>query len=208
MPTSTYGKQDLVYNEYLSSIDPLGASTRSASVRLALAGSTDPKFREFLDRLSHPRYKTYSLATVAKTCDISLPEFADFWRKAQNMRTLAIAQEGFADVTSDMVADARTRQVCCERCDGYGEVHQPDSTLPPRRCPVCLGVGTLPRPGDTDSRRILAEMTGNVKKGGSGGVQINNFVNAPGIESAVSKYDRVSFNIDDDVIDVDPIDPV
>src|SRR5260370_13988014 len=70
-------------NGFLNELDLRGNSERSAAVRFALACSDDLRFREFLDRLGCPRYMQYSLAAIARTCDIRLQEFVDFWQKAQ-----------------------------------------------------------------------------------------------------------------------------
>lgn len=216
VPTASDGRYDEPYNAYLDALAP----KENREFQLALASSNDQRFREFLSRLSEPRYRTWKLATIAKTCDISLPQFADFWQSAQKLRILARAQDGLLEVTDDIVLDARSKFVNCERCDGFGFVYM--ETLPDgphlnrvkgvdvlgdrqiRACPDCLGLCKIRKPGDSDSRRSLLEMTGlSGKKSGAGGAKVT--LNFGTMESAVDKLSRVSFEVGDadDAIDVD-----
>lgn len=205
------GLADKPYTEYLTDLDPKGASDRSAAVRHALSISSDIRFREFLARLSQPRYARMHLATIAKTCDIGLPEFADFWQKAQHMRSLATAQEGMTVVTQHMVSDAKTKKVSCDRCDGLGAVFADEMAVALKKarkirvaaedrqiraCPACQGLGEIERTGDTDSRRMLMDIAGlSQRRGPAVAVAINNYGGA-GIESAVDKMSSVTFDIE------------
>ena len=216
VPNIANGRLDTTYNAYLANLDPKGKTKKSTAVRYALAACPDSRFREFLVKMSMPRYRHYTLATIAKTCDISLAQFGEFWQKAQHARAVAIAQEGMAEVTSDMVDDARTVEVPCDRCDGFGFVYTEDG-LDARRvkglrkmgdrsvrpCPTCSGARVIRRIGDQESRKNLMVMAGHAgRSGGGAGVQIN----FGSMESAVEKMSRITFNLDDEaeVVEVRP----
>ena len=221
------GVLDTTYNEYLDGIgirDP----ERAPVVEFALASSNDVRFREFLNKLKHPfwsssnnrRGKPASLAALAKACDISLPQWAEFWQKAQHQRALALAQGGIVDhVIPDMVEDAKSKQISCDRCDGFGFVYADDvpakfdgiERLDPRdpksrqirACPLCKGKGTVLKSGDTDSRKLLLEVSGLTNKKGSA-VQITQHFGGMGMESAVDRLNKVTFDLSD-AIDVEAV---
>jgi len=211
VPSRAYGRLDETYNAYLDELDPLGKGTdpdKSRIVQEALAMSRDQRFSTFFERIHAPQFKRMTLATVAKSCDITYPEFAEFMQSANKAVALARAQAGVVGVTSDMVQDARSKEVTCGRCDGYGVAtddlkSNSDGTKPMRTCPDCSGTGKTRLPGDTDSRKLLLEMTGLAgKKGPTVQVNNNNFGGA-GIESAMGSLGKVSFDLEEGaVIDV------
>lgn len=212
------GRLDTTYNDYLANIG-LRDESRQPQIELALASSNDIRFRTFLDYLTNPAYRRWSLAAIAKACDISLPQWAEFWQKSQHQRALAIAQQGITDhIVPDMVYDARSKDMPCDRCDGFGFVYADDlpkgakdvrpmdaadpTSRPIRTCPLCKGIGTLKQVGDTDSRKMLLEMSGMTGKKGSA-VQITQHFGGMGIESAVERLNKISFDVGGDVIDVE-----
>lgn len=205
VPAMSHGRMDAPYNAYLQELDP----NESPEMQFALASSNDVRFREFLDRLGKPQHRTWSLATIAKSCDISLPQFHQFWQDAQKNIAMARAQNALPTLISDLAADARTRMVSCSRCDGYGQVSDHNSKLeddqppPLKTCPQCKGKGEQREIGNAHARDKLLEVTGMVKKGGGAAVQITQNFGGMGIESAVDRMSAISFNVDD-VIDVTP----
>lgn len=222
VPAASHGRFDDAYNGYLHELDPLGESERSKSLQHALATAKDGRFREFLERLGRPRYRGQSLATIAKTCDITLPQFADFWNKSQTTRALAYAQEQLLDVTKDIVADAKNSTQHCERCDGFGFVVLPadfpmdsrivtfdlDDGKRARTCPLCSGNGVAPKSGNKEARQQILEMTGMGGKKGGPMVQVNNNNFAgQSMDNAQSKLGVVSFTFDDDeeIIDAETV---
>lgn len=216
------GKLDQPYNEYLEGIG-LRDPERLPAVELALASGNDKRFNLFLTYMDNPRYRRASLSSIAKACAIPLPQFMEFWQKAQHTRALAIAQEGITrHVVPDMVEDSRSKDMPCDRCDGFGWVYAEDG-LPKstkglrkmvdddpksrqiRACPLCSGTGMVRKTGDTDSRKMLLEMSGLTNKKGSS-VQITQHFGGMGIESAVERLNRVSFDLgDESVIDVEAV---
>jgi len=133
VPSRSDGAADLEYGAYLETLDPVGDS----AVRLSLALSPDPRFTQFLERVSDPKWNTLpwgkakSLQTIAKGCGISLQEFNNFGQSVAIQRALAIAQKGVASITSDMTIDAQSTMISCERCDGLTWVNAPEGLPEP-----------------------------------------------------------------------------
>jgi hypothetical protein len=203
VPTATFGKLDQTYNDFLTEVDP----QNNVQAHYALAAASDKRFREFLRIMGEPRFRNYSLAALAKTCDISLPEWADFWRKAQIARSIAEASNAIPQLTRDLVADARTQDVLCERCDGLGTIDPTGGTEGQvRTCPGCKGLGTLKRPGDTHARDRILEMTGVTQKGkGGAAVTINANFGGLGIDSATERLNRISFDVSAEDLGSEPL---
>jgi len=169
-------------NAFLIALDPRGESEHSNAVRIALACSRDPRFREFPERLYQPRYQRWSLAAIASSCDISLGEFVAFWRNAQVERAIAIFHRASPAVADAIVSNALGRKALCDRCDGLGWVdivgiaarvppelipgymgHVPSH--PPRRtCPKCDGSGMMREPGNPHACDTVLEIAGLIGK--------------------------------------------
>lgn len=200
VPAMTFGHLDAAYNDYLGEID----ARNNQHVHYALAVATDARFREFLRLVGEPKYSRYALATIAKTCDISLPEWADFWRKSQLQRALAEATNAIPGLTADLIGDAATRHDVCERCDGRMEVKTDEEDSKGRQirrpCPSCNATGTIRKPGDTHARDKLLEMTGLTGKRGGAAVVINQNFAGMGIDAASNRLDGICFDVsaDDD----------
>ncbi len=214
VPTSSFGRLDETYNSYLEELDPRGNGPITRDLHTALAQSKDKRFNAFLNCLGDGRMKRWTFAAIAKRCDISLPEFAEFWQSAQKMRVLARAQEGLVKVTDDLVKDALSKQVPCERCDGFGylEVNGVNIAggalngivqLPTgqyiRSCPSCEGTGFVTGIGDVNARKMLLDMTGMSQKNAPL-VNINQTISGSGnsIESATDRLNKISYY---DVVD-------
>jgi len=117
-PTPAYHTTDQALNSFLTSLHPRGDSEDPKVLRLALACSRDLRFREFLERLYHPRYARWSLAAIATSCDLTLGEFRQFWQKALVDRAIEIAQLSSRAIVAGMVRQAMPRDVVCDRCVG------------------------------------------------------------------------------------------
>jgi len=208
VPTSSFGRLDSEFNSYLQELDPRGETEQGASVRLALAAATDTRFNLFLEYLSRKEFARYSLATIAKNCDITLAQFAEFWQKSQRVRAIAMAQNGIVSFIPDMVSESHSQMESCSRCDGTGGVFKDKDDDDPasghlRVCPDCKGTGVKKRSGDQESRKMLLEMTGMTGRGGGAGVRITQNFGGSTMESAVDKMSRVTFEVGDEVIDVE-----
>lgn len=221
VPTVSFARYDIAYNDYLATIDPRGDSKDSAAMRLALAGTSDYRFKNFLEEAGKPSNRGLTLAAIAKMCEISLVEFQDWRQKAQTQRILAKAQEGMLAVTDDLVENARNRDVACDRCDGFGSVvcdsKAPRSTPGLRRvkgikkaddtwmrdCPACKGKGTLRGSGSEHAIDKLIDMTGlSSKSKGGAAVQIVQNFGGASMDSAVDRLSKITFDVGD-AIDVE-----
>lgn len=208
VPTSEFADLDTPYVEFLEELNP----REDKDAQFALAAATDKRFREFIAVANSPKYKRWSLATIAKKLDISLPEFANFWAKAGQAAAMARAARGLASMTNDMLADAASKSEACERCDALGWVAAaagidpapdgyrfmgdgPDGERWARTCPVCEGRKRLRAVGDAHARDKILAMNGIGQKGGGVVVAINNYAGM-GIESAGNRMGAVSFEVD------------
>lgn len=186
VPTRTFGRKDTVYNSYLNTLNP----RENQDVQMALAQNEDPRFQAFLDRLNRRSYKKIALSTIAKQCEIPLMEFTKWWNQASSQVAIAKAQNGSIRITEDMVEDAKTQKVVCERCDGMKWISAPPG-LPPdtpgyksfedngdlkwiRTCPSC-DEGKVKKPGDSHARDRILEMSGLIQKGKGGVTLVQNF---------------------------------
>ena len=177
VPARESGYRDKVYNAYLSELNP----RENPDVQSSLAACTDPRFKEFLERVMEARYQRVSLATIAKACGIDLAEFQNWYNKEAAQRAIARAQTASVLITADMAQDAMSKDVPCERCDDLGFVAAP-AGLPEetpgyrqidsnpqdpkwiRTCPNCQGKRRVRKPGDAHSRDRILEMSGLTKK--------------------------------------------
>lgn len=209
VPSRAFGIKDKVYGEYLTKLNP----REDPKVQHALSITPDPRFQEFLDRIKLPQYKRVSLQSIAKACDISLLEFTQWWSKVSTQVAIHKAQTESIKITEDMIEDARSREVACERCDGmtwvsappglpkttpgYRKITNDDEELWIRDCPVCSN-GKIRKPGDAHARDRILEMSGLVQKGKAAVQIVQNFGGAAH-SSAVTQLDAITI----DVIDQD-----
>lgn len=197
------------------------AKLDSPETQLALAASTNKKFREYLRQLTLPKNRNKKSSTLAKVMDISLAEFMDFQRESGRTRSLSIAAQRLPAITNDMADDAMTQKEACGRCDGWGFVNVTPEEVPPlpedgspipgavrpmgarwvRDCPNCNGVGRLSKPGDNHARTALLEMNGLGRKSGAAvAVSINNY-GGHGIEAAGNKLSSLVFDVSAETIE-------
>ncbi len=194
-------KDDPMYVNWFSRIN-------TDDLMASLALSENKKFVEFNRLLMKPKFKTnrrgertpYSVATIAKACNLSLSEISAFWRDANLARARDIAFAGMPTVMSDVVSDASNMLVVCPRCDGLGSLDPgPDYDDEPkkrkkavvRQCPECDGIGRVKKSGDIESRKLLFETTGLTgKKGPMIAIQNNTFAPSS-LETFVDTFDRM-----------------
>jgi hypothetical protein len=166
-------------NSFLTSLDPRGDTENSKILRLALACSSDPRFREFLERLYQQRYGRWSLAAIATSCDLTLGEFRQFWQKALVDRVVEIARLRSLGIVEDLADRAMSNEVECERCNGRGWVvedrgllaeelpgylrHLPDGR-PIRTCANCAGSGKIPKLDSAWAAKMVLEIAGHTRR--------------------------------------------
>jgi hypothetical protein len=200
VPSRYFGNRDRTYGAYLNALKP----RENEELKLALACSRDTRFQEFLARINAERYRRVGLPTIAKACGIDLMEFSQWWRLQSTQAAIAIAQTSSVNLTKDMVLDAASTDVICDRCDGlafvgapsglptetpgYRAMHSDGEIMWIRTCPNCVG-GRVRKPGDTHARDKLLEMSGLVKKGAPININIDNY-GGVGHNSAISQLDE------------------
>lgn len=220
VPSSRDGKLDGVYATYLEHI---GVGT-NPSVQLALATSSDRRFRDFLSLISSGT--KCKIQTVAKQCGIDLLEFQNWFQKAANQIAIAEAQLKAAGIVTHMAEDALTKDEFCERCDGLGWVAAPDG-LPVetpgyrilgmktvrvkdgdqwiyreepiwcRTCPKCKGKTSIRVIGDEHARDRVLEIAGITQRGGKSGVQIvQNFGGASHTSAVQGALSSLTIDVD------------
>ena len=202
VPSRAYGRFDLTYGAYMDKLNPRG----NQHVQMALATSSDPRFREFLDRIQTKRYKRMALQTIAKACGIDLKEFSEWWSKASSQQAIVEAQNGSIAVVQDMIEDAKSTLAVCERCDGATWIPAPQGMDPEtpgyrpmqgaegevlwiRDCPVCQK-GKVRKIGDPHSRDRILEMSGLINKNKGMVAIVQNF-GGQSHSSAVTDLDDV-----------------
>ncbi len=196
-------KNDPVYRRFFEKIE-------TDELTSALALSENKKMVEFLRLILKPNYRSrsdgtktpYSIASIAKSCNLSLAELNGFWRDSNLARARDIAFAGIPKVMSDVVVDSSNSLVVCPRCDGLGTLDPgPDyddegrekkrKKCVIRECPECDGTGKVKKSGDIESRKLLFETTGLTgKKGPMIAIQNNSFAPSS-LETFVDTFDRL-----------------
>ena len=203
VPARSEGRKDKVYAQYLEALDP----RNNEKVQIALAECPDVRFQEFLERINMPKYGRVGLQTIAKACGIDLLQFNNWWQKASTQQAIATAQVGSVRIAEDLVQDAQTKDVVCERCEGLKFVAAPEglweleipgykeiSTDPKNRqfirdCPACNGTGKTRKIGDAHARDRVLEMSGIIQRGKAAVSIVQNFGGASH-SSAVTQLDE------------------
>jgi|SRR5579871_166132 len=179
LPAESQRGRKRAFDVSVAPLDPRNRPHGSYNLTLALACSPDPRFRQVLDRLDRPRYQRWSLAAVARSCDITMPEFMAFWRDAQLEAAIDVGRDSLIDVVRDMSEASIGRYQVCERCDGMTWLNIDESLSPNdvpgymvlqngkpvRTCPYCQGRGIARQEPDVDAREKIMEMNGYGKRG-------------------------------------------
>jgi hypothetical protein len=149
---------DTGFDDYLTKLSPRGDSEDSKAFRFALAISPDRRFQKFLNCLDTRRYARWSLAAIARECDLTYGEFHAFWKTAQLDRTVTKAINAGPGLVDDLAKDARSVELNCHECDGAGKVGGADGKL--HVCRGCGGRGKIRQIGDRHARKMLLEIAG------------------------------------------------
>jgi len=202
------GAGDLAYNEYLKAIDP----SDHPEIALALASDPDQRFSLFLDKLSTPQKRKYSIAAVAQECNIRLGEFMDWMQRSGAARAVALAQIASPKITQDLAQDAMSGEGVCPKCDGllwigaapgwpldtpgYRKANPDDvDSIWIRDCPECARSGRVRRVGDQHARDKVLEMAGLINKKGPGIAIVQNF-GGSGMQSAIPRLSAITVDLD------------
>jgi len=147
---------------------------------VALRESGNERAMQLAMRLTKAK-RNLSLARLCREEGVSLQDLNDMWKKYN----LAVGQARQAallpDAMEDTAIDALSTYVVCNRCDGTGLITRPVKTADGNleqveaTCPACKGAREVRQAGDKDSRALLFESMGVIKRGGgmTQAVQIN-----------------------------------
>lgn len=142
----------------------------------ACQGSDDARFKELGKSLVDPLQAPNDLLDLMRRNNITFASMVDFWREHYHMLGIVRMMPGIPDVYADVVQDARSKDVACQRCKGSGETQDKREKTKKRTCSLCHGKGTVRQVGDPLARRIVFEsmkMIGN--RGPIVKVETNNY---------------------------------
>lgn len=124
-------------------------------------------------------------------------------------------------IAEDIVADAKSIQVECPRCNGFGRVQDPFTVTEENPtgdvidCVRCGGIGLVRKSGDRDARQLMAETIRWTKNKGTN-VVVNN-ISMGGIDSIVDQMEsalepdnprhRLDRTNNSQIIDVEVVEP-
>lgn len=153
----------------------------------ALAQSTEPKARTFLELLLDPRNLEVPIARLARMAKLDSIELASLMRSHHAAEAMGTFMRSAPKIAHDIVKDAESIQVECPRCNGFGRVQDPFTVTEANPigqiidCVRCDGSGLVRKSGDKDARALIAE-TIRWTKTKQPMVMVNNF-NGGGIDA-------------------------
>lgn len=171
-----------VYRAKDASLQALGVTIGDLKDALVLKDS--PKAKEFLAALCNPKYKNWSTAKLAGKFGISPMAIIEIIQKSYLSKGLLNMARGVPMVSQDIVEDAKSQFVTCDKCDGEGEIEKNEERIV---CPNCKGQSTIRRQGDSESRKLMFEALG-YKQRGAPLVQ-QTFISGNHIESMVNEME-------------------
>ena len=148
-----------------------------------------------LDLLNETANAEISIVTLAASVGLRVPDLFDIWVFHMKKLAKVASLEKSHYVARDMSIDALSRDVCCARCDGAGEVKVS------RRegvewivCPTCEGSGRERRVGDVKSRQWTMESAEVIKHDAPVAVNVN-MGGADSILDELERYERPAINV-------------
>ena len=154
--------------------------------RQALACAKDANIEPFLYDLMLPKYRRWTATQLAKKHEIKMERLIDIVRDYMHSKAMLALMSGIPKIAADMVQDARSTEVECPKCDGFGIIMK--EGIPNRDCPRCKGSGAVRKVGDSDSRKLILETLGWTGKKGAPLIQ-QTFINA-NVESVIDDLER------------------
>jgi hypothetical protein len=182
-----------------ASLEALGITV--AELKDALAQSDSAKAKEFLAAICNPKYKNYSIARLAGKYGISPHAVAELWRKSKLSKGVMKMVAGIEIVAQDIVEDAKSQFIECEKCGGTGEI---DKDGDPDICPACKGKGKWRKAGDSESRKLMFEAIGYRQRGAP--LVQQTFISGNHIESMVNEMEDNAIDTTASIVDTFRVD--
>jgi len=199
-------------------IDKLGSKEEISE---ALASASDPKSRKFLELLIDPRNHETPIARLARRAGMEPIQLAQIMRNHYSAQSMVTFMKNAPVIAEDIVADAKSIQIECPRCNGFGRVQDPFTVTEENPtgdvidCVRCGGSGLVRKSGDRDARQLMAETIRWTKNKGTS-VTVNN-ISMGGIDSIVDQMEsalepdnprhRLDRTNNSQIIDVEVVEP-
>jgi len=165
-------------------------SIKFEDLKYALARDDSPKALNFLAALLDPENAHLDFGVIAQKQGISLNDLMMVWRNDRLVEAFGTLFTGAPKVAAHAVEVAQGSTVCCNRCDGAGEVLVTRQAGPEWiSCPNCNGKGTIHRAGCAKAREIVLKATGIVKA--DPGTTINITTGISAVESVLDELERL-----------------
>lgn len=189
IPGGSRGIIDKPYEDFIKTMD-------LDELKGALAFADSTKAQDFLSALLSPKFKNWSMSTIAKHHGIGIPQLRAIWRDHKLAQAMQKFTDAAPEVAADIAEDAKSSRVVCSRCDGYGVIKQEPEydvdgcIIPttPNQCPQCQGRGWMRKPGDSDARKLMLETIGFAGKRAP--LIQTNVTNITSVESVIEELDR------------------
>ncbi len=199
VPTRIVETPDVVLRDFKLAVD------EDAFVSACSLEPTDSKWGRLHLALMRP---DANFMQAVRKEGVSLFELNQFWHDSQQHRGTIRMMNHLPDVMEETAVEARARTVKCRTCDGTQVVvvqerpvvEAPDGTLMygekvlvRKACPECVDSivpGTVVRPGDLESKKLMFKVAGLLKDGQTN-VNIDNRSVSVGVETEVSAIGRI-----------------
>src|SRR5258708_3173859 len=144
-------------------IESLGADK---DLKTALHVSSSPKAKRFLRLLLIPRERKLSISRMAAMADLIPVELAQIFRDYYSSQAVMQMVKQLPEVADDIMEDAKSTEIECPRCDGWGKITlqlNPKSKPARKICPRCDGLGKGRQVGNSDAPQLALEATGAIR---------------------------------------------
>ncbi len=183
-----------------ASLEALGITV--AELKDALAQSDSAKAKEFLAAICNPKFKNWSIARLAGKYGISPHAVAELWRKSKLSKGVMKMVAGIEIVAQDIVEDAKSQFIECQKCGGTGEIEDDDEET--IACTVCKGLGKWRKAGDAESRKLMFEAIGYRQRGAP--LVQQTFISGNHIESMVNEMEDNAIDTTASIVDTFRVD--
>lgn len=161
----------------------------------------DKKAEQLLDLMSRPPDPKTSIMRLMQLAGYTRREMVKLYGEYKADEMQVRLARGLPDLATDLVEDAKSRERTCGACKGAGMIIAKPGDDPlvgavEETCVECSGAGKIRERGCNDSRKLILEVSGLVKKGNGFGVNIN-MGNSGNVDSFDTLISRANDLMDD-----------